>query len=388
MGEIVTVDQRVAAVRAQIQKSTAEIEQMLPTFMAGQRDRFFQIAMQASTKKDLLGCEPVSIVAAIIKAAQCGLPLDGTHAALVPYMEKGVPLAQFIPMFQGLIVAALRNGNVKAVWSNVVYEGEEFTWVAGSEPKLVHKPNLIGKSIDKAVAVYACCVLPSGHTIFEVMDREQVHAIKKNSKAREKGPWSKPDQEGEMWRKTSVRRLSKYMPKSPDLQKVLDADEEFEPFEPREPEYEEVASTPRTNGGPKRELADIVPTERRETQSQQRQPAREVEEVLPVRWHADIEISLSKPFERWADQKLNSEGPLNGLTYREVASSSDPKVRAAVDEALKKGAQIQADKATTPTAFQKLAEARRSVLAAGPLANHAPVNHVDADESSDAENTL
>lgn len=389
MGELVTTEQRTDTMKAMIAANDERIVKALPDFMQKQAKRFMQVVVEATLDPKIIGADPISVLASVIKAAQCGLPLDGVHAALVPFKEHGTAKAQFIPMFQGLIVTAMRNGGVKSIWSSVVYEGDDFEEVRGSEPKLIHKPSKQpNRSIDKAQYVYACARLTSGDVVFEVLDAGQVGDIKSTSKAKS-GPWSNATQEAEMWRKTAVRRLAKYLPKSPDLQAALDNDDEFEPFNhPHDAEFEIVQ--PQTGStAPKRDLADLVPPNRNgqpaPTQSKREDPPSN--DPPPIRWHAGIEISLSKPFERWADQKLNSEGPLNGLTYRQVASSGDAKVRQAVDEALKKGALIQEEKGQTPAAFQKLAEARRALIAAGPLGENAPRSD-ETEDAAEGENRL
>lgn len=375
MGEIVTVDRRIVAITDALNGAEATFERLLPKFMLDQRERFMQLALESAKRPEIVQCEPASIVAVVMKAAQCGLPLDGTHSAMVPFRDKGVLKAQFIPMFQGLIVASMRNGGVKSVWSSVVYDGDVFREVRGTNPGLVHEPSIGNRSIDKAFGVYACAKLETGETVFEFMDKEQVLAIKKTSKAVASGPWSKADQEGEMWRKTAVRRLAKYLPKSPDLQAVLDADEEYEKFTPRDVEFEHVTPPAQhSNGGPKRDLADLVPKQQPKSQPSNG-PSKQVEHVsdepLPVRWYHSIEIHLSESAERWLDQQLNSKGPLNGLTYRDCASSTDKAVREAVKAVLDEGAALQEKNGGAATAYQKMAEACRvfdnATLHKGPL---------------------
>lgn len=355
MSQIVPVEQRVAAMRETVQRVQVELEKALPDFMRGQSERFMQIAVDAAIHPDIVGSEPLSVVAAVMKAAQCGVPLDKVHGALVPFREHGVAKAQFIPMFQGLIVAAMRNGDVKSIWSNVVYEGDDFEEERGTEPKLRHRPKLGNRQIEKALGAYCCAKLTSGEVIFEFMDKEQILAVKRTSKA-SKGPWANKEQEPEMWRKTTVRRLAKYMPKSPDFQRLLEADDEFEPLEPRTAEYEPVStpapqeSKPSNGTAAKVNGAAITP-----------------EVVPPVRWFREIEIQLTEPAEKWIDQVVTDKGVLAGVTYRQAVESNDEKVRAEVERVIGVGAQLQQDKGAAPRPYQKLAEALRLKVAAGPL---------------------
>jgi len=96
-----------------------------------------------------------------------------------------------------------------------VRESDEFILEKGAEPRLVHRVKL-GKRGDM-IGAYCVWTLKNGDKQFEVMDREQILAIRDRSSAKTKegdavGPW-KTDEE-EMWRKTVVRRASKYMPRS------------------------------------------------------------------------------------------------------------------------------------------------------------------------------
>lgn len=377
MGELITADKRVANMKSMIAQAETRIVAVLPDFMMKQRERFMQILVDAALDPKIVGSEPLSVFAAVMKAAQCGLPLDGTHAALVPFKEKGTAKAQFIPMFQGLIVSAMRNGDVKSIWSSVVYDGDEFREIRGSEPRLIHEPSKgKNRSIDNALGVYACAKLQSGEVIFEYMDAGQVADIKASSKARDSGPWAVKSQEAEMWRKTAVRRLAKYLPKSPDFQRVLDADEEFEPITPREVEHEPV---PAANGGPKRDLSDFVfgnGGENQQRTTADRVPSEEraetrIEEVPPIRWFHEIEITITDPPARWIDAKIQAKGALNGKSYREVSISKDPAVQSEVRRLLDEGAALQDRNGRTEAAYQRLAEACRLAHEAGPLAEHA-----------------
>ena len=67
------------------------------------------------------------------------------------------------------------------------------------------------------VGAYCIWTLKNGEKQFEVMDRDQIIGIRDRSSAKTKegkivGPWATDEEE--MWRKTVVRRASKYMPRS------------------------------------------------------------------------------------------------------------------------------------------------------------------------------
>lgn len=344
MPEIQNQDRRLSVIETAIRASEDSFSKVLPQFMHGQKDRFLQLAVEMAQKPELASCSPVSVVAGVMKAAQAGLPLDGTHAALTPY--KGS--AQFIPMFQGLIVAAMRNGGVQKIWSAVVYEGDTFRETLGSRPELIHEPAHASRDLSKALGAYACAKLPSGEIVFEFMDRDQILAIKAASKA-QKGPWSDKNAEPEMWRKTAVRRLSKYLIKSPDFQAVLDADEEID-LGPRDAE----ASVLPPAGA--KTLSDLVPPRTVDVQPKPDAP------IPPEVWYGGIRIAITKPMTEWIDEVLRSQsgtGRLDGLTLRQVAASTEPKIVTARAEMLEDGKAMQERIGKASDFHQRLAEACR-----------------------------
>jgi len=360
MPEIQSQDRRLTTIATAIRAQEDSFSKILPAFMHGQKDRFLQLAIEMAQKKDLAECSPVSIIAGVMKAAQCGLPLDGTHAALTPF--KGT--ATFVPMFQGLVTAAMRNGGVQKIWSQVVYEGDEFREVLGSRPELIHVPTYGNRTIDKAIGAYACALLQGGAVVHEFMDRDQILAIKAGSKARN-GPWSDRNAEPEMWRKTTVRRLSKYLIKSPDFQAVLDADEEFE-VEPRDVEATQKDSPLMPPAGAKN-LRDMVPPPAQpRTMDTTAQVNGHDVPMPPERWYGGVRIMIDGDPSAWIDEPLRSQngnGRLDGHSLRQVAASTDTKIVSARTEFLDQGREMQERAGKASPFHQRLAEAMR--LAAG-----------------------
>src|SRR3970282_1088568 len=139
------------------------------------------------------------------------------QAYLVPYGNQ----CQMITGYQGLIALALRSEQVKSVVGRAVYQKDIFDYELGLNERLVHRPS---HELDKGelTYVYAVAKLVDADgfiPIFEVMSKKEVDAIRARSKAAQKGPWG-TDYEL-MARKTGVRRLSKWLPKTTDLQAVL-----------------------------------------------------------------------------------------------------------------------------------------------------------------------
>jgi recombination protein RecT len=166
---------------------------------------------------ELLQCTRASLWRACIQGAEIGLSLNPTaaEADILPQRVGGELTAQFRPRYKGLMNLARRSGEVTSIRAVLVYENDEFQEIRGLREDLIHIPakGERGK-LSHAYCVWTLKGVPEPQ--FEVMDRAQVMRIKARSPAGAKnaGPW-KTDEE-EMWRKTVVKRATKYMPISLD----------------------------------------------------------------------------------------------------------------------------------------------------------------------------
>jgi recombination protein RecT len=111
----------------------------------------------------------------------------------------------------------------------VVRDGDKFIYKTGLTTILEHEPNLDGIPGDIRLA-YAVCELTDGGFHVEVMTRWKIERIRDNSPnviaARKFGkqtPWDTDTEE--MFRKTVLRRICKYLPKSPELETAIALDE-------------------------------------------------------------------------------------------------------------------------------------------------------------------
>jgi len=207
-----------------------QIAQMLPTGLDAVR--FRRVAVQALVKNpDLWQCTPVSIVTAIVEAAQLGLEPTGLlgGAFLVPYNvntgtrdnPKYEKRAQLIVGYRGLAELAWRTDQMR-IEARVVHRGDEFAYAFGTDPFIRHIPQMVDPG--EVTHVYAVASLRGGGRQFEVMSLEQVEAIR--DRARHRNPVWDSDFE-EMARKTAVRRLVKYLPLSPQIRDRLSAEDDI-----------------------------------------------------------------------------------------------------------------------------------------------------------------
>lgn len=222
-GNIVPANERLAKIKSLVRSPEVmrEITDALPAHITPERMARTFLTAVVNTPK-LLECDPGSLIKAVVEAAQLGLPTDGVlgHGYILPYGSK----AKFIPGYRGLMDLARRSGQVDWIQSRVVYEGDEFDYEYGLEPKLRHKEAPRAEDEKPVpVAVYAAAKLTSGETVFEVMYVGDIEKIRQRSPSGKSGPWV-TDWE-EMARKTLIRRLMKYLPLSTDVQAAVVAEE-------------------------------------------------------------------------------------------------------------------------------------------------------------------
>lgn len=183
-------------------------------------DKFQAIVIAAvGSNPDLLECDRGSLLKSCIQAAELGLSLNptlGEGDILKVWNNRSKKYdAQFRPRYMGLMKLARQSGEVLKIEAEIVRENDDFLIKKGDDPRLEHSIKL-GKRGDM-VGAYCVWTLKDGTKQFEVMDREQIIAIRDRSSAKTKdgrivGPWATDEEE--MWRKTVVRRASKYMPRA------------------------------------------------------------------------------------------------------------------------------------------------------------------------------
>jgi len=170
--------------------------------------RFTLRDMADERGEKLRQCTKESIYLGLIACAVTGLEpgaLKG-EAYLVPYKNKGVMEATFQRGYKGVIKMALRSRGVRSIRSNVVYEGDLFEVDEGTANSIVHRPNF-GNRGKEIIAAYAIAKLANGESVFEVMDRDDLDAVRKaGSDSPAWRDW--PDQ---MMRKAPIHRLGKFL---------------------------------------------------------------------------------------------------------------------------------------------------------------------------------
>jgi len=165
----------------------------------------------------------------VVNLAQTGLTLNPVSklAYLIPYFSENKVKCRLEPSYQGLIKLVTDTGSAKTVYAHAVYEGDEFKTTLGTSINIIHEPKF--EKGAKVTHVYAVAILNDGTMQVEVMTSEQVVSIMEGSESYKayKDP-NKPyvtsciwlDHFQEMAKKTVVKRLVKYLPKTDLFEKL------------------------------------------------------------------------------------------------------------------------------------------------------------------------
>jgi len=208
---------------------TNEINAMRGSFNAVMAERHMNFereagfAIQAITANDYimkvaLG-NPQSVRDAVTNIASIGISLNPAkkQAYLVPRKNK---ICLDIS-YMGLIDLATDTGSIKWAQANLVYQGDTFA-SNGLDKAPLHTFDPFSKNRGDIVGVYVVVKTADGEYLTETMTIEECFAIRDRSEAwtkNESGPW-KTDQ-GEMIKKTVVKRAYKYWPKTERLENAI-----------------------------------------------------------------------------------------------------------------------------------------------------------------------
>jgi recombination protein RecT len=194
-------------------------------------DRFIRVALTAITRTPkLASCDQASFFSSLLTLSQLGLEPDGRRAHLIPFenRKRGVTECQLIIDYKGLAELAYRSGQISTLHADVVRDGDLFTYSAGKleahVPWFLRKDGTKPAAEGEVIAVYATAEFRDGSRKTEVLSRNEVEAVRQRSRAGGSGPWV--SDWSEMAKKTAFRRLSKWLPLSPELRDAFESDDD------------------------------------------------------------------------------------------------------------------------------------------------------------------
>lgn len=208
----------VSEVRNAIEKMAPQFKAALPAHIPV--ERFVRTTLTAvQTNPRLLDADRRTLFAAATRAAQMGLLPDGREGAIVDFKGQ----CQFMPMVAG-IMKLVRNSGEISIWSvQAVYENDNFDYQLGDDERITHKPAMRNRG--HLIGAYSIVTMKDGEKSREFMNIDEIEAIRKRSRSGNSGPWV--TDLSEMSKKTVVRRHSKRLPMSTDLDEVLRQDDEL-----------------------------------------------------------------------------------------------------------------------------------------------------------------
>ncbi len=173
------------------------------------------VCVVISEKPALQTCTVKSIIKAASISASLDLDIDPRGLAyLVPYKNHGVMEAQFQIGYMGLIDLAYRSGKVKAISAHCLYESEKgsvtITRINGQYS--IEHPFSYQAPTGPIVATYAIAEVEGFGPQTCVLRADEVEIFRKFSKAPNSPAWK--DHYPAMCKKTTIRQLAKFLPKS------------------------------------------------------------------------------------------------------------------------------------------------------------------------------
>lgn len=177
-------------------------------------------------------CTKASIAGVLLSIASTGLSLNPV-LKLCYVIPRNVKVktasgdrwekrANVEPSYMGLMKLATDTGAVKNFEVHEVYKGDEFEFDLVAKRPRVHKPYwTLGRERGPMVGVYGFAVLADGTTLPEHMGADELAKIQ--AKSDNAGGKVYADWQGEMARKSLVKRLQKYIPRTESSERFLKA---------------------------------------------------------------------------------------------------------------------------------------------------------------------
>lgn len=209
----------------------SDFKMLLPQHIKPERILRLALATVRRTP-GLLNCTVPSIMAGLLDAAalglECNTPLS--QAYLIPFKNNKTRTteAQLVIGYQGLVQLFYNSGKVNTIFANLAREKDIFEYSYGIDEKLKHIPSpLPHKDRGSITHFYAYAKMHNDAYRFSVLTAEEVNRIRDDKSQsyqadKAQSPWT-TDYEA-MGKKTAVRDLAKWLPRSAEVQKAIEAD--------------------------------------------------------------------------------------------------------------------------------------------------------------------
>jgi recombination protein RecT len=182
-------------------------------------DRMARLALTAfSQSEQLQRCEPRTIISSIMVAGQMGLEIGvGGQGYLVPYKTT----CTFVPGWQGIVDIVNRSGRA-TVWTGAVFAGDGFDYALGDSPFVKHQPS--GED-DPAKLTHVYAIGRVNGSDWPVIEVWPIAKVRRHfEKYNKVGDRHYAHKHWEMYaRKIPLLQVTKYMPKSIELTRAVEA---------------------------------------------------------------------------------------------------------------------------------------------------------------------
>lgn len=199
-----------------VEKMAPEIQKSLGAQLPA--ERFIRaLKTTLSSNPNIENLDRHSVLKAVMRAAEDGLPIDGVHAAIVPKGKQAV----YIPMVAGVIKKMRQHTGFAELSHGIIYLNEveqgRFIYTKGDSEHLEHNPIMFDDR-GEPIGAYAVMTTKDGEKFRAVLTKEQIEkrlAVGANSGA--KREWKE-----EFWIKTVIHALAKIAPNSSDEMGYMD----------------------------------------------------------------------------------------------------------------------------------------------------------------------
>ena len=214
---------KAPTVRDLVQAQQAAIETQLAGAMNS--GAFVRAAISTiSSSPQLQQATPASVLGGIMLAAQLKLEIGPAlgHFYLTPRKVGGQMTCLPLIGYQGYIELAYRSGRIEKIETFLVRQGDKFDHGANSERGRFFDWNPADYNEEREwTGVVAMAKIKGAGTVWAYLPRSKVEA--RRPSYWKSTPWNTNPEE--MARKTGIRALAPYLPKSTDLARAIEVDE-------------------------------------------------------------------------------------------------------------------------------------------------------------------
>ncbi len=202
-----TQKQWEGVIRSNLTKELTEHAAALPSGFNKERYILNAVTVIGDHAKDFKDINPVSIVLCLAKGAYLGLDFLNGECYAIPY--SGV--ANFQTDYKGEIKLAKKYSRrkIKEIYAKNVRKGDEFEEIIKDGHQSINfRP--VPFSSEEIIGAFAVVLYEDGGMIYDTMSKDEIiHTKDTYSKAKNSQAWR--ESAGEMYKKTVIRRLLKFV---------------------------------------------------------------------------------------------------------------------------------------------------------------------------------